>query len=80
MTYMATLSTHITDQLVLFGLIAAYSVIGVLVMIGCALLANYIFKLNIRKELLEDHNVAFGVMLAGLFIAIAIIVAASIIG
>lgn len=80
MTHMATLSMHITDQLVLFGLIAAYSVVGVLIMIGCALLSNYIFKLNMRKELLEDHNMAFGVMLAGLFIAIAIIVAASIIG
>lgn len=80
MTYFAILSTHITDQLVLFGLIAAYSVIGVLIMIGCALLSNYIFKLNMRKELLEDHNMAFGVMIAGLFVAIAIIVAASIVG
>ena len=80
MTYFAIISTHIIDQLVLFGLIAAYSVIGVLIMIGCALLSNYIFKLNMRKELLEDHNMAFGVMIAGLFVAIAIIVAASIVG
>lgn len=47
-------------------------------MLGCAMLSNYIFKLNIRREILEEHNVAFGIMLAGLFIAIAIIVAASI--
>ncbi|HYH75246.1 MAG TPA: DUF350 domain-containing protein [Candidatus Saccharimonadales bacterium] len=80
MTYFAILSTEITDQFILFGLIAAYSVIGVLIMIGCALLFNYIFKLNMKKELLEDHNTAFGATLAGLFIAIAIIVAASIIG
>lgn len=80
MTHFATLSTHFTDQLVLFGLIAAYSVIGVLIMVGCALLCNYIFKLNMKKELLDDHNMAFGVMLAGLFVAIAIIVAASIAG
>lgn len=80
MTYFAALSTNITDQLILFGLIAAYSVVGVLIMIGCALLSNYVFKLNMKKELLDDHNMAFGVMLAGLFIAIAIIVAASIIG
>lgn len=80
MTYFAALSANITDQLILFGLIAAYSVIGVLIMIGCALLSNYIFKLNMKKELLDDHNMAFGVMLAGLFVAISIIVAASIIG
>ncbi|HSH18343.1 MAG TPA: DUF350 domain-containing protein [Candidatus Saccharimonadales bacterium] len=80
MTYFAALSSNITDQLALFGLIAAYSVVGVLIMIGCALLSNYVFKLDMKKELLDDHNMAFGVMLAGLFIAIAIIVAASIIG
>ncbi|HEX8182728.1 MAG TPA: DUF350 domain-containing protein [Candidatus Saccharimonadales bacterium] len=80
MTYFAVLNTTLTDQLALFGLIAAYSVVGVLIMVGCTLLSNYIFKLNIKKELLDDHNMAFGIMLAGLFIAISIIVAASIIG
>lgn len=80
MTYFASLSTNISEHLVTIGLIAAYSVIGVLIMLGCALLSNYIFKLNIRKEILDEHNTAFGIMLAGLFIAIAIIVAASLIG
>lgn len=80
MTYFALFNTNISEHLVTFGLIAAYSVIGVLIMLGCALLSNHIFKLNIRKEILDDHNTAFGIMLAGLFIAIAIIVAASIIG
>lgn len=72
--------TSLADQLILFGLIAAYSVIGVLVMIGCVLLSNFIFKLDLRKELLIDHNPAVGTMLAGLFIAVSIIVAASIVG
>lgn len=80
MTYFAELSTDITYQLQLFGLIAAYTVIGVIIMLACVFLSNYVFKLDLRKELLEDHNVAFGVMLGGLFIAIAIIVAASILG
>ncbi len=78
--YFAELSTDITYQLTLFGLIAAYAVIGVLIMLGCVLMSNYIFKLDIRKELLKDQNTAFGTMLAGLFIAVAIIVAASILG
>lgn len=79
MTYFAVL-TSFTEQLILFGLIAAYSVIGVLIMLGCVLLSNYIFKLDLKKELLDDHNPAVGTMLAGLFIAVAIIVAASIVG
>lgn len=78
--YFALLSTDLTYQLTLFGLIAIYSLIGVLIMLGCVLLSNYIFKLDIRKELLHDHNPAVGMMLGGLFIAVAIIVAASIIG
>lgn len=80
MPYFAELSTSFTDQLVLFGLIAAYAVIGVLVMLGCVLLCNYVFKLDLRKELVHDQNVAFGIMLAGLFVAVSIIVAASITG
>lgn len=79
MTYFAFFNTNILDHLVTFGLITIYSVIGVLIMIGCALLSNHIFKLNIRKEILEDQNTAFGIMVAGLFIAIAIIIAASVI-
>lgn len=80
MTYFAEVTTSFGDQLEIFGLIAAYAVIGVLIMIGCVLLSNYIFKLDLRKELLHDHNPAAGMMLAGLFIAISIIVAASIVG
>lgn len=80
MTYFALFDSNILDHLVTFGLITIYSVIGVLIMLGCALLSNHIFRLNIRKEILEDHNAAFGIMLAGLFIAIAIIVAASVVG
>lgn len=80
MTYFGLLSTDFTYQLTLFGLIAAYSVIGVIIMLGCVLISNYVFKLNVRKELLEDQNTAFGTMMAGLFIAVGIIVAASIVG
>lgn len=79
MTYFAAL-TSVADQLALFGLIAAYSIIGVLIMIGCVLLSNYVFKLDLKKELIDDHNPAVGTMLAGLFIAVSIIVAASIVG
>ena len=80
MTYLANISDSFTDHVVVFGLIAAYAIIGVLVMLGCVLVSNYVFKLDLRKELVKDQNVAFGVMLAGLFIAVAIIIAASILG
>ena len=80
MTYLANISDSFTDHVVVFGLITAYAIIGVLVMLGCVLVSNYVFKLDLRKELVKDQNIAFGVMLAGLFIAVAIIIAASILG
>lgn len=79
MPYFAAAESFV-DQMVLFGLIAAYTLVGVIIMVISIVLSNYIFKLDIRKELIEDHNVAYGAMLAGLFIAVSIIVAASIVG
>ncbi|HEX8226342.1 MAG TPA: DUF350 domain-containing protein [Candidatus Saccharimonadales bacterium] len=79
MTYLAA-SLPVIDQLALFGWIAAYTFIGVSIMLFCIAFCNYFFKLDLRKELIHDHNTAFGIMLAGLFIAVSIIVAASILG
>ena len=41
---------------------------------------NKVFKLDLRRELLEDQNPGLGVAFAGTAIAIAIIVAATISG
>ena len=76
----AVLNLDLSYQLGLFGLIAAYALVGVVIMVGCALLCNLILKFDLKKELLEDHNRALGTTLGGLFIGIAIIVAASIVG
>lgn len=35
-------------------------------------------KINVKKELIEDENIALAVMFAGFFIAVAIIIAAAI--
>ncbi len=35
-------------------------------------------KVNVKKELIEDENIALAVMFAGFFIAVAIIIAAAI--
>lgn len=39
---------------------------------------DQIFKLNLKKELFEDQNTAFGIVLAGIAIAVAIIIASAI--
>ena len=43
-------------------------------------LAFYVvtLKVNVKKELIEDENIALAVMFAGFFIAVAIIIASAI--
>ena len=41
-------------------------------------IVNYLFKLNLHRELVDEHNTAFGIMIAGLAIAIGIIIAGTI--
>ncbi len=67
-------------QLGLFGMIALYSVVGVIIMLACVALCNMVFHVDLRKELVKDQNPAIGTMFAGLFVAIAVIIAASIVG
>jgi uncharacterized membrane protein YjfL (UPF0719 family) len=80
MMYFALLSTNVSYQLSLFALIALYTLVGLMLMIGSVMLFNWIFKLDIRKELIKDQNAAMGILFAGVFVAIAIIIAASIVG
>ena len=56
-----------------------YAVLGFALLVLFAVLTNCLFKLDIRKELVKDDNVGMGVAIAGLAIATAIIIAATII-
>ena len=55
-----------------------YSLLGVFIMIIAIVAINAIFRLNVRKELVKENNAAFGILLGGLSIAIAIIIGATI--
>ncbi|GII99853.1 uncharacterized protein DUF350 [Sediminihabitans luteus] len=55
-----------------------YSVLGIVLLVGTIVVVNKTFKLNLHHELVEEHNVAFGLMLGGLAVAIGIIVAGTI--
>lgn len=80
MNQFALISTDFAYQLSLFGLIALYTIVGVTLMIGCVVICNWLLRVDLRKELVKDQNPAIGTMFAGLFVAIAIIIAASIAG
>ena len=53
-----------------------YGTVGVLMCVIGYLVFDKVIGLNIKHELVEDQNTAVGIMLAGAFIGIAIVVAA----
>jgi len=55
-----------------------YAVLGVVLLMVFALLVNRIFRLDLRRELIEDQNIGLGLAFAGTALAIAIIIAATI--
>ncbi len=68
------------DELRLQALVSTvvYSVLGIIMLVLTIVVVNKLFNLNMREELVEDNNVAFGVMIAGIAVAIAIIIAGTI--
>lgn len=56
-----------------------YAVIGVVLLMLFAWVVNVVFKLDLRRELIEDQNPGLGLAFAGTMIAIAIIIAGTII-
>ena len=73
----------ITDQLptiVLADLLSTivYSVLGIVLLLLTIVIVNKLFKLNLHRELVDEHNTAFGILIAGVAVAIGIIIAGTI--
>lgn len=56
----------------------AYSTLWILLMVISFIIIEKTTKFSLKKELVEDENVAIWIMFAGFFIAVAIIIAAAI--
>lgn len=59
---------------------AAFAGVGILVFAVAFFVMEKVTPFSIRKEIEEDHNVALAVIMAGVTIGIAIIIAAAISG
>lgn len=55
-----------------------YSVLGFVLMVVAVMTTNHVFKLDLRKEILTDHNTSAGIVIAGIMISVGIIVASAI--
>ena len=53
-----------------------YGLLGIILAVLGFFVFDRLLKLDLRRELVEDQNVALGIMLAGVFIGISIVVAA----
>jgi uncharacterized membrane protein YjfL (UPF0719 family) len=55
-----------------------YGIMGVLLYVLGYVAFDRLMRLDLRRELVEDQNDALGIMMAGVFIGIAIIIASAI--
>ena len=53
-----------------------YTFFGLALMLGCWWLIEMFTPFSLRKELEEDQNIAIGILMGAMFIALAIIIAA----
>ncbi len=56
-----------------------YGLLGILLFVVGYLAFDRFIQLDLRRELVEDQNTSLGIMMAGVFVSIAIIVASAII-
>lgn len=56
----------------------AYALLGIVLLMLFAATLNRLFRLDLRKELVEDNNIGLGVAVGGVAIAMAIIIAGTI--
>ena len=55
-----------------------FTVLGIVIMVLALMFINIVFRLNMKHELINENNTAYGIMIAGMAIAIALIVAGTI--
>ena len=57
-----------------------FSLLGVVIFVLAITLLSRLLPFSLRKELEEDQNVAIGVIIGSVFLGIALIIAAAIVG
>lgn len=55
-----------------------YAFLGIIIMLLTMVVVNKLFNLNMHRELVKEHNTAFGVLIGCMAIAIAIIIGSTI--
>lgn len=83
MNTLATVTTQVAEAnsgLTMEAFLATilYTLLGIAILVFSVFVINKAFGFSVKHELVKDNNVAVGVVVAGIAIAIAIIIAATI--
>lgn len=70
---MAVLGAHLLAVVV-------FSIIGLIVFIGCLFLIEKLTPFSINKEILDEHNNAVAIVVGSIIIGMSLIIAASVLG
>ena len=54
-----------------------YSIVGILVFILSYIIFEKLSPFSIKKEIMEDHNVALGIIMGAVFLGLSIIIASA---
>lgn len=77
--YMTTISKEIAGLTVeAFASTLLYTIVGIIILVISVVTINAIFGLHVKKELIKENNTAVGITIAGLAVAIGIIIAGTI--
>jgi len=70
---------HVLDPNVLLATVV-YSVVGIVVFAAAFFIMVKIAPFSVKKEIEEDQNTSLGILMGSVFIGLAIIIAAALVG
>ena len=70
---------HVLDPNVLLATVV-YSVVGIVVFAAAFFIMVKIAPFSVKKEIEEDQNISLGILMGSVFIGLAIIIAAALVG
>ncbi len=70
---------HVLDPGVLLATIV-YSIVGIAVFASAFFIMVKIAPFSVKKEIEEDQNISLGILMGSVFIGLAIIIAAALVG
>ena len=60
--------------------VAIFSVVGIIVLVVCLLLMEWLTPYSIVKEIIDEHNTALAVVMGAVVLGMSLIIAASVVG